>query len=116
MKKLGKVGMINPGGKLLLDTKYDEINLMGSNYSSPIYRLLKKEGKYGLYYFENEGICTGKEWILMEPFTPYKITSLIFIHRGKAKNKDYFTLYRLEDEAGKFIGFRSQSEREFFED
>jgi hypothetical protein len=52
----------------------------------------------------------------MEPFTPYKITSLIFIPRGKAKNKDYFTLYRLEDEAGKFIGFRSKSGREFFED
>jgi hypothetical protein len=59
VKKLGKVGMINPCGKLLLDSKYDEINLMGSNYSSPIYRLLKKEGKYGLYYFENEGIYSG---------------------------------------------------------
>ena len=114
--KSGKVGMIKPDGTLLLDTKYDEINLMGSSYASPIYRLLEKDGKYGLYYLENEGFYTGNEWILMEPFTAYKITSLIFIPRGKEKNKNYFTLFRLEDEAGEFIGYRSQSGREFFED
>ena len=115
MKKSGKVGMIRPDGTLLLDTKYNEINLMGTNYASPIYRLLKKDGKYGLYYLENEGIYTGNEWILMEPFTPYRITSLCFIPRGKEKNKNYYTLYRLEDEAGNFMGYRSRSGREFFE-
>jgi hypothetical protein len=115
VKKSGKVGMIRPDGKVLIDTQYDEIKLMGTNYASPIYRLLKKDGKYGLYYLENEGIYTGNEWILMEPFTPYRITSLCFIPRGKEKNKNYYTLYRLEDEAGNFMGYRSRSGREFFE-
>jgi hypothetical protein len=99
----------------LLDTKYDEITLVGKSFSSPIYRLLKKDGKYGVYYLENEGVYTGKEWILMEPFTPFKITALRFIPRGKSKMENYFTLYRLEDEVGNLIGYRSRSGIDFFE-
>ncbi|MFM2286191.1 MAG: hypothetical protein RLZZ543_1688 [Bacteroidota bacterium] len=111
----GKVGMIDPKGATLLDTKYDEITLVGKSFSSPIYRLLKKDGKYGVYYLENEGVYTGKEWILCEPFTPYKITALRFIPRGKSKMENYFTLYRLEDEVGNLIGYRSRSGIDFFE-
>lgn len=116
VKKKGKCGMIKPDGTIILDAKYDAIDYFDLSKVTPVFRRLKKDGKYGLYYLENDGVFFGTNWILIEPFTPYKITALRFVPRGKEKNRNYFTLFRLEDDAGKFIGYRSKSGVDFFAD
>ncbi len=116
IKKKGKFGMIKPDGTSILDANYDAIDYFEKSYATTIFRRLKKDGKYGLYYLENDGIYLNNNWIFLKPFTPYKITALRFIPRGKEKNKNFFTLFRLEDDTGKLIGYRSKSDIDFFED
>lgn len=116
VKNKEKYGMIKPDGTFILAANYDAIDYFEKTYATPIFRRLKKDGKYGLYYLENDGVFLGTNWILIEPFTPYKITALRFVPLGKEKNKNYFTLFRLEDDAGKIMGYRSKSGVDFFED
>jgi hypothetical protein len=116
VKLSGKFGMIKPNGTSILDANYDAIDYFEKTYETPIFRRLKKDGKYGLFYLENDGVYLNTNWILLEPFSSYKITALRFSPRGKEKNRNYFTLFRLEDDAGKFIGYRSKSGIDFFTD
>jgi hypothetical protein len=112
-KKDKQWGLVNADNEITLPFAYDSI-FLARQYGATDCMVLKKDGKYGLYFDRDHNTNEGFPRQLFEPQFYYQPRFVYHLMREKAK-ANYF-LMLLVDEKGNPMGYVDEHGRKFFKD
>ena len=112
-KKDKQWGIVNANNELQLPYAYDSIYL-ARQYGATDCMILKKDGKYGLFFDREHNSEKRYPRQLFEPQFDYQPRTIFHLKREKS-TADYF-LMLLVDEKGNPMGYVDEHDRKFFKD